>query len=126
MWLAETPPPGWRRRSFTRAATLNDDIKQQLQHISLLFDNNNRRVRLFPCGADGSGGSRARVEAPTLSQMSDDAAGGAHDGEAPSKGSTGQGGKQVHQFQKNNLLPYLEGSSLPSMVGLGSGRGLEW
>lgn len=33
---------------------------------------------------------------------------------------------QVHQFQKNNLLPCFEGSSLPSMVGLGSGRGLEW
>lgn len=31
-----------------------------------------------------------------------------------------------HQLQKNNLLPCLEGSSLPSMVGLGSGRGLEW
>lgn len=42
------------------------------------------------------------------------------------KGSTGRGGKRVHQFQKNNLLPYLEGSSLPSMAGLGSGRGLEW
>lgn len=40
--------------------------------------------------------------------------------------STDGGPKQVHQFQKNNLLPYLEGSSLPSMVGLGSGRGLEW
>lgn len=34
--------------------------------------------------------------------------------------------KGLHQFQKNNLLPYLEGSSLPSMSGLGSGRGLEW
>lgn len=34
--------------------------------------------------------------------------------------------KLPHQFQKNNLLPYFEGSSLPSMVGLGSGRGLEW
>lgn len=31
-----------------------------------------------------------------------------------------------HQVQKNNLLPCLAGSRLPSMVGLGSGRGLEW
>lgn len=31
-----------------------------------------------------------------------------------------------HQLQKDILLPCLEASSLPSMVGLGSGRGLEW
>ncbi|TNN71376.1 hypothetical protein EYF80_018454 [Liparis tanakae] len=31
-----------------------------------------------------------------------------------------------HQLQKNNLLPCLDGSSLPSMTGLASGRGLEW
>lgn len=65
-----------------------------------------------------------------FSQMSDDAAGVADDGairrRAPSKGSMDRGSKQVHQVQKNNLLPYFEGSSLPSMAGLGSGRGLEW
>lgn len=31
-----------------------------------------------------------------------------------------------HQLQKNSLLPYLAGSSFPSMTGFGSGRGLEW
>lgn len=47
--------------------------------------------------------------------------------EPPEHGSSMDGEpQQVHQFQKNNLLPCFEGSSLPSMVGLGSGRGLEW
>lgn len=44
--LAVTPP-GLEEARFIRAATLNKDIKQQIQHVSLLFDNNNRIVCLF-------------------------------------------------------------------------------
>lgn len=39
---------------------------------------------------------------------------------------TGAQKEMLHQFQKKNLLPYLEGSSFPSITGFGSGRGLEW
>lgn len=132
--LAKTPPRLEEAR-FIRAATLNKDIKQGIQHSSLLFDNNNRMVCLFSqyiyrSGPQGSADSRTRIIRPILPQVSDDAAGVADGGairtRVPSQGSMDQGTKQVHQFQKNNLLPYFEGSSLPSMAGLGSGRGLEW
>lgn len=88
-----------------------------------LFDNNNRRVRLFPGGADGSGGSRARVEAPVLSQMSDDAAGGAHDGGAPSKrihGSGRQTGSPVPEEQPAAVLGRLQ-LALNGWIGLRAG-----
>lgn len=58
--------------------------------------------------------------------MSDQAGGVADDRTSRTRVLHGSEPKQVHQFQKNSLLPYLEGSSLPSMVGLGSGRGLDW
>lgn len=123
----QAPPTPEETRPSERQARKKDS-KQGIQDIPLLFVNNNRMLcpisghiyrsgeNINHLGSDQPSFPQCLMGLevwPTTEPLEPESS---MDGEP----------KRVHQFQKNNLLPCFEGSSLPSMVGLGSGWGLEW